>query len=373
MLPVDIPTRDEVLALSAIRHAGCVSIYVETTPVTSEESGMRIAFANAVREAMGQLDDTKLERGERDELAEHFDDLAEDDDFWAHQASSLAILATPASLRTYRLANHVKSTVQVSDRFHLKPILRALTFAHTGFILALSQNHARLVEFFAAQEPVDVPVPNMPKSAAAAVHKASINDRSHSRRITGSEGKKVRLRQYARLVDGALRPVLSGHSIPLLVAANPPLGTIFKSVSSYSNVLDDMIEEAVDRLSEADLSSRARPILDALYARQVAEARELFSSRENQGRATSDLSTAAHAGVRGAIEMLMIDMDTVVAGTIDEETGEVTFAASPGADSYGVGDQVALLALASGATVLAVRADDLPEATGIAATLRFAL
>ncbi|MEM1163867.1 MAG: hypothetical protein AAGJ28_23295, partial [Pseudomonadota bacterium] len=85
------------------------------------------------------------------------------------------------------------------------------------------------------------------------------------------------------------------------------------------------------------------------------------------------LSTAAHAGVRGAIETLMIDMDAVVAGTINDETGEVTFADTPGADSYGVGDQVAVLALASGATVLAVRADDLPQPTGIAATFRFAL
>ncbi|MEM1163704.1 MAG: hypothetical protein AAGJ28_22465, partial [Pseudomonadota bacterium] len=318
MLPIDIPTREDVLALSAVRRSACVSIYLETTPVTGDEGSMRIAFANAVRDAMNQLDDAKLERGERDELAEHFDDLSEDDTFWAHQAVSLAILATPTTLRTYRLANRVKPTVQVSDRFHLKPILRALTFAHTGFILSLSQNHARLVEFFADQPPVTVPVPNMPKSAADAVHKASINDRSHSRRIAGSEGKKVRLRQYARLVDGALRPVLSGHSVPLLVAANPPLGTIFQSVSSYANVLPGMIEEAVDRLSEAELSASARPVLDALYADQVAAARDLFAVRDNQGRATSDLSTAAHAGVRGAIETLMIDMDAVVAGTIND-------------------------------------------------------
>jgi hypothetical protein len=36
--------------------------------------------------------------------------------------------------------------VQVSDRFHLNPLFRAITFSHSAFILVLSENAARLVE-----------------------------------------------------------------------------------------------------------------------------------------------------------------------------------------------------------------------------------
>lgn len=373
MLPIDSPTRDEVMRLSAVRRPGAVSIYLETTPVTQEIGASRIAFANAVRTAMEQLSASDLPRGALDALAEDLDDLAEDDDFWARQARTLAVLATPGSVRTFRLANRVVPTVQVSDRFHLKPLLRALTFPHAGFVLALSENGARLVEFFADQAAGEVPVPGMPRDAASAVGKASINDRSHSRRITGSEGKKVRLAQYARGVEAALRPVLAGNALPLVLASNPPLAPIFRSVSGYPHLVDGGIEGEVDRMTDAELVALARPVLDALYAGDVAEARALFARREGQGRTTTDLSTAARAAVRGAIETLMVDMDGVVAGTLDETTGEIAFAGSEGPESYGVADQVALTALATGAKVLSVRKDDLPGGGGLAATLRYAI
>ncbi|MFO1072587.1 MAG: hypothetical protein U1E17_07865 [Geminicoccaceae bacterium] len=80
--------------------------------------------------------------------------------------------------------------VQVSDRLHLKPLLRAVTVPQTGFVLALSENSARLVEFFADMAPEEIRIADLPKDAADYARKASINDRSHSRRIHGSGGRR---------------------------------------------------------------------------------------------------------------------------------------------------------------------------------------
>jgi hypothetical protein len=118
--------------------------------------------------------------------------------------------------------------VEVSDRFHLKPLLRALTFPHSAFVLALSENHVRLVEVFA-----DLPA----REGAGREHaegcgqrdgKSTLNDRSASGRIQGSEGQNVRLRQYARKVDAALRPVLAGRETPLILAATGRLESLFR-------------------------------------------------------------------------------------------------------------------------------------------------
>jgi hypothetical protein len=373
MLPVDIPTRAELLDLAAVRAPAAVSLYVETTPVTRDIGAARIAYGNAVRAALAQLDRHPLPRGGREALLDQLEDLGADDRFWAHQARSLAVLATPESLKTFRLANRVAAAVEVSDRFHLKPLLRALTFPHAGFVLALSENGARLVEFFADAPAVEVSVPGMPRDAASAVRQATINDRSHEGRIGGSEGKKVRLRQYARAVDAALRPVLAGSDLPLILAANAPLGPIFRSVAHHPHLLDEGIGEAVDRMSDAELAAAARPVLDASYAAAIAEMRTLYARRENEGRATADLSTAARAVVRGAVETLLVDMDATVPGTLDEKTGAITLAGDASASSYGVADQVAMLALGSGARVLSVRAADLPHPGVLAATLRFTI
>jgi hypothetical protein len=143
---------------------------------------------------------------------EHFDDLADDDAFWRLQANSLAVLATADMLRTFRLANALSPMVAVSDRFHLKPLLRAITFPNSAFVLALSENAVRLVEIHADLPAVKLE--GLPKDAASAVGKSTLNDRSPSGRIHGSEGQNVRFRQYARQVDAALRPVLAGRETP---------------------------------------------------------------------------------------------------------------------------------------------------------------
>ena len=174
--------------------------------------------------------------------------------------------------------------VEVSDRFHVKPLLRSATFPQAAFVLALSQNAARLVEVWPDDPPVEVRVPDMPEDAASAVGKASIADRSAVGRIQGSEGQKVRLRQYARQVDGALRPVLSGLELPLILAAPEPLTSIFRSVCRYPHLVRVGIAGSPDETTEAELADAARGVLDQVYAEELAELRDLYARRVSQGR-----------------------------------------------------------------------------------------
>lgn len=373
MLPVDLPTSAEVMALARERSDACVSIYLETTPITREIEASQIAFSNMAREAIAQLENAGLDKRRIWPLREHFDDLLEDSEFWVYQARSLCVLATPDHVYTFRLANRLTPTVQVADRFHIKPLLRAITHCHTGYVLALSENGARLIEFFADMAPVEVRVPDMPRDAASAVGKASINDRSPSNRMTGSEGKKVRLRQYARAVDAALRPVLVGETAPLILASNPPLAPIFRSVASYRHLLADGLDVELEQMSPAELAGEARPLMDAAHAKDLDDRRALFGRRKGQDRATTDVATAARAAARGAVEMLLVDMEAALPGTVDEDTGAVSVAEAEGAETYGIADRIAVMALSTGAEVLSVRADDLPGPAPLAATLRYPL
>jgi hypothetical protein len=65
---------------------------------------------------MRQLEEASASRRAMTEIREPLDELADDDDFWAEQARSLAVFAAPESLGTFRLPNRLTSEVEVGDR-----------------------------------------------------------------------------------------------------------------------------------------------------------------------------------------------------------------------------------------------------------------
>lgn len=371
MLHLDLPSLAEIVQLSKVRSGAAVSVYVRTTPLTQEIGASRIALKNLAREAVGQLERAGVGKLDIQSIDEAIGDLAGDDGFWAEQAHSLAVLATPESLRTYRLANRIGDQVHVADRFHLQPLLRAVTFPHTAFVLVLAEGAVRLHEVEAEGEPVPVRVPDLPKDASDALNKATLNDRSPSGRIHGSEGQNVRLRQYVRIVDKALRHVLAGRQRPLIIAAADPLASLFRQANSYPHLAPGTIKGNAEHMSPGDLAAAARRVLDDLYTEEIAGLKALYEKREAEGRATADVAQAARAATFGAVDTLLFDMDANLPGTVADSDGKVVFADAEGAGNYGVLDEIAGRALASGARVMAVRANDLPERSPVAAILRY--
>ncbi|MFC6715746.1 hypothetical protein [Branchiibius cervicis] len=372
MLHVDIPSIAAIRELADIQSPGCVSIYVPTGTTRDDAAQARIELKNARDEAVAILKDTELERGRLGLITDALDDLIDDENFWSYQARSLAVFVDGDHLTSFRLPNELSSRVDVSDRFLLKPLLRTVTFAQTAFVLALSQNAARLVEIVPDTAAETITVPDLPTDAASHVGKSSIKDRAPVRRLQGSEGQKVRLRQYARGVDQALRPLLTGSGIPLILASTQPLDGIYRSVNSYSGLAPQSIEGNPDELSDQQLAEAARPILDEIYAGQVQAFNDRFATFTSQGRAITDLSDIARAATAGAVDVIAFDIDAVVNGTVDEQ-GAITVEDTDTADNYGVVDEIIRRAVRADAGVLAVRAADLPAQTPAAALLRYTL
>ena len=373
MLYVDIPTRADIEKLAKLRKPACVSIYLKTTPLTQEIGESQIALGNFIREAETQLQAVDFDKRELASIVQSLKDLQEDDEFWRFQAHSLAIFATAEKIRTYRLPNTLTPMVQVSDRLHLKPLFRAITFPHSAFILALSENAVRLLEMHNDAPPVEVNLSDLPNDAASAAGKSTINDRSHSGRLVGDEGQNVRLEQYARKIDSALRSILAGRETPLILAATGRLASVFPQINSYSHLLAEAITDSPDRMTEQELGAAARPILDNHYAQQLTELRDLYQQRKQQRRTVTDMADAAKAATYGAIDTLMVDIDTVVPGFVNDETGAITLVKEDDAQAYGVVDEITARALSNGAKIFGVRKEDLPEGEQLAAILRYAM
>lgn len=371
-LHVDIPSQADLLALAEARNPASVSIFLPTTPVAGEISGDRTVLKNLAGEALAQLEAAGHPKKEREEIADALHELVEDDDFWRFQANSLAIFATPENVRTFRVPNALTAAFDVSDRFHLKPLLRAVTFGQGAYVLALAEGHVRLLQLTADQPATEVRVADLPKSATDALGVSSMGVKTESRRTDTMGGRRGLIGQFCRSVDRALRPYLAGKHVPLFLAADPALGSIYRSVASYPHLAGFGIDKTPEALSESELSEAARRLLDRLHADDVAALNALFHDRKGNGRATADVDQAARAATQGAVQTLLVDIDRIVPGFVDDETGAVTFVEQDDAKAYGVVDEIARRALQSGARVLAVRADDLPTDSPVAAILRWA-
>ena len=181
----------------------------------------------------------------------------------------------------------------------------------------------------------------------------------------------MRLRQYARRVDEALRPVLSGLELPLVLAATEPLESIFRSVSTYPHLAPTVIAGNPDEKTDLELAEASRQVLDGLYREELAELRSTYEQRVPQGRASDDLAAIARAATFGAVDTVFVDIDETLPGFVDDADGALTLAESDDAVNYGVVDEIARRVLLARGRVLAVRREDIPGGGPVAAILRY--
>jgi hypothetical protein len=391
MLHIDIPTLAEFKALALIKGETCVSVYLPVSPLVDNVRANRIAFKDLAREALTQLREAGADKSKIAVLEERFDHIAgadhdvqdedkvrklqrakpdEIDTFWHYQANGLGVLTTPGMMRMFRLPNRPKPLAEVADRFHLTPLIRAMTSPHDVFVLALAEESVRLIHAFADFPPERMQVPNLPRNAEEATRRPSIHVRAPRRRLQNLEGEKVLLHQYVRKVEQAIHSVLAGRNAPLVLAAEEPLASMFRSLNTYPRLADEMIEGNPDLTTDAELEDAAIPILDRLYSRELKAVIALYDELKPR-RATTDVSYAAHAATAGVIDQLLVDLDAVVPGLVSDIDGSVTYSASDDAETYSVVDEVARRALCTGARVLGARREELPDRAPLAAILRY--
>jgi hypothetical protein len=370
LLYLDIPTPADIRTLSSHRGQACASIYLPTTPVTQHAQATRIELKNLAKDAVQQLQAGGADKEQIATIAEQLDDLIDDDEFWRFQAHSLAIFVTPDNVRTFRLANALQPLVEVSDRLHVRPLLRSVSFPQACYVLALAQKAVRLIEVSPDLPTETVHVEGMPEDAGRAVQGVGKIDYWPSGRIHGAEGQKVLLRQFARNVDKALRPLLAGSDIPLILAAAQPLASIYRSVNTYTRLAAATIEGNPETLTNEQLAARARTVLDGIYQDELADWRALFEARISDGRATTDIAQAARAATMGAVDSVLVDIDTSTPGRIDER-GAIAFSERASATNYGLVDEIAARVIATGGRVIGVRKADIPGGEVLAAVLRY--
>ncbi|MBW4655629.1 MAG: hypothetical protein KME20_21710 [Kaiparowitsia implicata GSE-PSE-MK54-09C] len=370
MLYKDTIREKQLLKLAAQRGV-CVSIFLPTTPLTQAAQADRVTFKNLSKAAMEQAG-AIADKRQIVAMTEALEELQADDEFWEFQANGLGVLVTPDSINTFRLAYGVEEAAEVSDRFHLKPLTSALQ-PMAAYVLAISQKSVMLYEFTAAQELEELDVSDLPADFSDVTKVTLQRDRSPVGKLQGDEGADVLQRQFLRGVESAVRPIISGSNMPLILATTKEFQSMYQSLNSYELLVEQGVDGSTEGIEKEDIRQAVLPITKMLRQERIEQWVELFHQRKSESRTNTDLPTIAKLVLRGQVSHLLVESGAVQYGTLSD-LGEITTSDSRSANTYDLIDEIVIKVIENGGEVLGVRREeDAPkDLMPMAAILRWA-
>ena len=112
-------TRDELRTLTASAQGPCVSIYMPTHRLPTENQQDRTRLKNLIRQAQESLQTSGLRPAAAESLLEPAINLLGTISFWKDKRDGLALFISPGMFRQYQLPAAFESLVVVAHRFHL--------------------------------------------------------------------------------------------------------------------------------------------------------------------------------------------------------------------------------------------------------------
>jgi len=378
-------TRTELGVLIQNRKQMGVSIYMPTHSKWEYEQDP-VRLKNLLREAEKQLVQSGLRTKDAKELLEPAKKMLADTLFWQHQSDSLAVFASSAMFRSYRLPYKFQELVVVAERFHVKPLLPLLSGDGIYYVLALSQNEVRLLQCTSDSARLITP-DGIPGSMAEALKhddtEKQVQFHTGTGRGPGKRGaifhghgvgiddKKVNIQRYFRMIDSGLHSVLREEKAPLVVACVDYLRSIYGQANTYPHLMDKGILGNPEGVSEEVLQQKAWAIAQPYFEQAQTEARNHYNEAQAVGLATTNVKEAVTAAYDGKVSVLFTAVGIQQWGKFDPERRAVALykQVSPGVED--LLDLTAVYTLTKGGIVYPVEPQKVPDKGLLAAIFRY--
>jgi hypothetical protein len=308
-------SESQLSSLLEKQNGWCVSIFMPTHragPATQQDP---IRFKNLLREAKEHLLASGLRAPQVKRLLKPAQRLMADSLFWQHQSDGIAMFLSHEMFHYYRLPFVFEELVVVADRFHVKPLLSFLSGDGQFYILALSQNEAKLFQG-TRYNVSEIELERAPVSLAETL---ALDDpekqlQHHISSTPGARGQhpavfhghgiidenKKNILRYFRQIDHGLQAVLRDEQAPLVLAGVEYLLAVYRKANTYPHLMDEGIRGNPERLTFQDFHARAWEIvqphfLKAQEEQAVTQYKAIVSAGSEQ--ASSDLRKVISAAL----------------------------------------------------------------------------
>jgi len=379
-------TRDELRTLTAAPQAPCLSIYMPTHRLPTENQQDRTRLKNLIRQAQESLQAYGLRPAEAESFLEPVANLLGAIPFWKDKRDGLALFISPGRFRLYQLPTAFEPLVVVAHRFHLKPLLTFLG-GDEFFVLALSQNAVRLFEGSRFGLSAIDDLEGVPKSLADALKYDELVKQVQFRTgigVGGARGERAamfhgqsaddakdRILRYFRQIDQGLQDFLREEQAPLVLAGVEYLLPIYKEVNTYQHLLSEGVTGNPEGVSPEDLHRQTWALVEPYFKREQEKAAARYRQLAGTGRTANDPREIVPAAYHGRVECLFVAVGRQQWGDYDPGTNQVSVHPEAQPGSFDILDLAAIQTLLHGGAVYAVEPAEVPEEALLAAIFRY--
>ncbi|MGD2026657.1 MAG: hypothetical protein PVI99_02480, partial [Anaerolineales bacterium] len=370
------------------QHASpCVSIYLPMARSSDETKKNPIRYKNAIQNVEKQMEERGFEvrkiRSVRAQLEEAVDGF----EFFQDQLGGLAVFLADDFIRIIKMPVRFEEQVEVGETFEIRPLLQALQNNMEFYILALSQENARLFrasEFDIVEIQLDEDVPT---NFEEAMKYDVPQDQLQHQVLSGADGgntavyhghtesdqTKKHLRRYFRMLDRGVGEAIVDHGLPVLLFGLDYLHSIYRDASELPEIIPEGIQKNPDELEIEQIHKLAWQGVTQNMESPQSQAISEFLNLMGDERSNTDMETIPLAAANGQVDKLLVDKNHQLWGIVDFDQQEVAIKKqSQQYEDTELVDFSIKHTLMNGGEVFVLDAQDIPvEDTPAAAVLRY--
>ncbi|MFI5384495.1 MAG: hypothetical protein ACHQ50_00075 [Fimbriimonadales bacterium] len=377
-------TRRQIADLAATQAEPAISIYVPTSRTGVDVLQGRIRLKNLLVEAEERL----ARQGMRPTLARDLlrpaTDLLDQVEFWNDRLDSVALFISPVSFRAYHLPFPTPEYLEIGTHFHVRPLLRVLNTCQTYYVLALEQNHVRLVRC-GPRGSAEVSVHGMPKSLHAflATDHADKQFQYYSAGPAGRAGSiigygagdkgvdhKERLHRFCIAIDRAVIEHTAPSDEPLVLASTQEIRDTYHSISKLPHLLAKGLTCSPKMLDDEELRQDAAPIIAEYADAARKSAIERYKELAGTGLTSQQIEEIVPAAVQGRVDVLLTYEGSSLWGKYDPAAG-VKIDAEPLEGDEELINEAAIATIENGGSVYDIQHGELALAAPTATIFRY--
>jgi len=361
--------------------APCVSIFLPTHRSGVETKQGPIRLKNLMKAAEQQLAGHSLRTPEIKSLLEPVRKLCENNGFWQYQSDGLAVYRSPERFFYYRLPLPVEELVVVTDRFHVKPLLKLFSEDGRYYLLTLSKNAVRFYQCtrygmreIAFPEGTPTSLEQVQETSGIEkhlqVHSVSGGAKFHGHGSRADDNKQE-LREFFRSIDKGVRELLRDEHAPLVLTGVDYLFPLYAESNTYPHLMEGGVAGNPEGRKPQEIQEAAWAIVEPALRKAKEAAARRYDEFRGGPRADNDIRTVLPAAIQGRVDQLFVAVGKQQWGHFDENELRVTLHEEKQLGDRDLLNLAAIQTLLQGGAVYAVAPDEVPGGELLAAVLRY--